>query len=630
VLRRRRVAITLDWLALILALTAVTTAWTGGFYTEIGGVRVSMRDPARALLLAAIVFALRWFSSSGIVPFGVERERWQRWRARLYQPSADPVDPPVRDWRARAFGIAGILLFGSVLLHRQLDRMDAVPDLGDPLFSIWRMGWLFHKLQGDPRPLFDGNIFYPAPLTLTLSDSMLLPSLTAAPLLAAGMHPVYTYNVLFLSGFIFSAIATFLLVHQISGSSRAAFISALIYGFYPYRFEHYSHLELQMTQWMPLALLWLHRFVRSWRVRDALVAALCGVAQLYSSMYYGLFFSLYATAVLGTLVLIARPGWRRLLVPVAAAVTVGVALTIPLARPYFAAQVMKGERDEGAVMFYSAGPSDYFRPHPRSATYGGRLLADIHPERALFPGTTPLVLTAAALIPPIGATRLAYAAGLVTAFDISLGLKGVIYPRLYALLLPFRGMRVPARMSVVMAISLAVLAGFGVRRLLARFKSQYVKSAVFGALVLSAAIDFRPALDLQRVWLQPPPLYGPLVGNRQAVLAEFPNHITVPGVTDDVPYLYFSLWHWTTMVNGYSGFTPRSYPVYLKSVADFPGPTSIATLRSYGVTHVTINCRLMPEGCGALLEAADGTPVLRLITSSRWEGQPVRLYELLR
>ena len=629
-LRRPRVAITLDWLALILALTAVTTAWTGGFYTEIGSIRISMRDPARALLLAAIIFGIRWWFSSGVRPFGVERERWRRWRGYLYQPAADPIDPPVHAWPARAFAVLGILLFGAVLLHRQLAHMDSVPDLGDPLFSIWRMGWVFHKIQGDPRPLFDANIFYPAPLTLTLSDSMLLPSLTVSPLLAAGLHPVYVYNVLFLSGFAFSAIATFVLVHQLTGSARAAFVSALIYGFYPYRFEHYSHLELQMTHWMPLALVWLHRFVRSWRVRDALVAALCGVAQLYSSMYYGLFFSLYATAVLGTLLLLAKPGWRRLLVPVAAAVALGIALAVPLARPYVAAQAMKGERDEGAVMFYSAGPSDYFRPHPRSSTYGGRLLADLHPERALFPGTTPLVLTAAALIPPVGAIRLAYAAGLVTAFDISLGLKGVIYPRLYAFLLPFRGMRVPARMSIVMAISLAVLAGFGVRRFLARFQSARARSIVFAALVLSAAVDFWPVLPLQPVWFQPPPIYGPLIGNSQAVLAEFPNRISVPGVTDDVPYLYFSLWHWTSTVNGYSGFTPRSYPVYLKGVVDFPGPNSIATLRSYGVTHVSINCALNPDGCPGVLEAADGSPVLHLITSSRWEGQPVRLYELLR
>ncbi len=64
-----------------------------------------------------------------------------------------------------------------------------MPDLGDPLFSIWRFGWVLHKLHGDPRPLFSPNIFYPNELTLTYSDSMLLPAVTTMPLLASGMHP---------------------------------------------------------------------------------------------------------------------------------------------------------------------------------------------------------------------------------------------------------------------------------------------------------------------------------------------------------------------------------------------------------------------------------------------------------
>ena len=64
--------------------------------------------------------------------------------------------------------------------------MNAVPDVGDPVFSMWRMGWVCHQLSGDPRALFDANIYHPSPLTLTFSDSMLLPSLLAAPLLAAG------------------------------------------------------------------------------------------------------------------------------------------------------------------------------------------------------------------------------------------------------------------------------------------------------------------------------------------------------------------------------------------------------------------------------------------------------------
>jgi len=628
---RPRVAIGFDWLALILFFAAVGIAWTGGFYTEISGIRVSARNADRPLILAAVAFGIRRLFASRERPFGVERLQWQRWRERFYRAEVDQVEAPMRSrWLRAILATLGILAFGAVLLHRQLLRMDSVPDLGDPLFSIWRMGWFYQQLRGDPRPLFGGNIFYPEPLALTFSDSMLLPSLTAAPLLAAGMHPVYAYNVLFLSGFALSGIATYVLVERLTGSARAAFISAVMYGFYPYRFEHYSHLELQMTHWMPLALIWLHRFSETFKLRYAIAMALAAAAQLYSSMYYGVFFSLYSATVLGTLLLVSRPPRRRLLVPIAAALALAAALAVPLARPYLAAQAIKGERDRGVVMFYSAGPSDYFRAHPRSATYGGRLLEDRHPERALFPGTLPLILSVVGLVPPVGATRLAYAAGLLAAFDLSLGFNGLTYKHLYQWLLPIRGLRVPARMSVVLAISLTVLGAFGVRRLLARFRSERARNAVFAILVLSAAVDFWPVLQLTRVWSDPPAIYDRVRGAQQTVLAEFPTRISVPDVTDGVPFMYFSLWHWAPMVNGYSGFTPPSYEPLMDRLRDFPAASAIDTLKAHGVTHVTINCALYAGGCSQLLDAVDASGAFRQISAARWEGAPVRLYELIR
>jgi hypothetical protein len=42
------------------------------------------------------------------------------------------------------------------------------------------------------------------------------------------------------------------LVRELTGSRPAAFIPGLIFGLYPFRFEHDSHLELQMAFWMPL------------------------------------------------------------------------------------------------------------------------------------------------------------------------------------------------------------------------------------------------------------------------------------------------------------------------------------------------------------------------------------------
>jgi len=616
----------LDWLSLLLASLSVFIYLTGGFRVMLAGVAISARAAGRPFVMAILVAALRFVLAPRVPFLGSHAADWRRRRDRLFRADADPPTAPI-GWRHSLAAAAGLIVVAVILLFPQLRRMDSVPDRGDPLLSMWRAGWVFHQLQGDPRGLFDANIFYPEPLTLTYSDSMLLPGLTAAPLLAAGVHPVTTYNLLLISGFLFSGIAAALLVERLTGSSAAGFVAGIVFGFYPYHFEHYSHLELQMMQWMPLSLLAMHRFVETRAVRFAILAAVCAAAQLYSSMYYGVFFAIYGVVVVATLIATRRPPLRRLLIPAAIAGVIALAIAVPLIRPYREATKTKGERSRYEVAAYSAWPSDYLRAHFRSALYGEHMLEGRQPERALFPGVVPIALAAAGLTPPLGAVRLAYVAGLLVAFDGSLGFNGLSYPYLYDWFSPIRGLRVPARFSVLVGLSLAVLAGFGVRRLMTLPRHRRGTQAVFALAVLTSIVNVWPVLPLVPVWREPPPVYGALSGARHVVLAEFP---VFPDYAYNTPYMYFSLWHWAPMINGYSGFMPKSYEEYQNGVADFPGPGSFATMRRLGVTHLTVNCGLYRGGCPALLERLDTIPGLRRVAEGLWQGQPVRLYELLR
>jgi hypothetical protein len=404
-------------------------------------------------------------------------------------------------------------------------------------------------------------------------------------------------------------------------------VSGIVFGFYPFHFEHYSHLELQMMQWMPLALLALHRFLETRRLRYAAAAALSVAAQLYSSMYYAVFFSIYVVAVVGTLVLTRRPPVRRLLMPAAIAAILALVLAMPLVRPYSAATQAKGERSRGEVLIFSATPSDYLRAHARSALYGPHMLPGRKPERALFPGVLPIALAAAGLVPPIGAVRLAYVAGLLVAFDGSLGFNGLSYSYLYDWLSPIRGLRVPARFSVLVALSLSVLAGFGVRRLLALPRHPRSVQVAFAATVIASIVNVWPVLELRPVWPEPPPVYGALGNGVPVVLAEFP----VPAdYAYNTPYMYFALWHWAPMINGYSGFMPRSYDEFQHGVADFPGPGALAMLRTRGVTHISVNCAFYRGGCDALLDRLNAMPAFRRIAEARWQNSRVALFALTR
>jgi hypothetical protein len=628
---RARISIALDWLALLLLAVAIAIASTGGTIVRIAGTRITARSPERAAIAALAIVALRVALDRRTRPFAGTAAALRRIRGVLYDPDRDNVSalPDAGRWRRRALAAAGLAAFGGALLLPQLRHMDSVPDLGDPLFSIWRFEWVFHKLHGDPRPLFSPNIFYPHPLTLTYSDSMLLPALTTMPFRLAGIHPLVAYNIVMVLSFIASGLATYVLAERLTGSPRAAFVSALLFGFYPYRFEHYSHFELQMTYCMPLALVALHSFVTTARVRDAMTASLLSVGQLYSSMYYAVFFTMYAGAVfaLTCWLTTSRAPIRRLIVPAILAGAVALALALPLARTYTSAKL--GDREADTVAYYSATSADYLRAHPRSATWADRTLPGRQPERALFPGVMILLLAAIALVPPIGTTRVIYAGALVLAFEISRGFNSPIYPYLYDWLPFVRGLRVPARASILVGLTLALLAGFGTHRLIAR-RGRWTAHAVIAVIVLAIGVDLRPLLRLEPVWLEPPPIYGSLAGNASVVLAEFPLGGNPRGFTANVPFMYFSLWHWANLINGYSGHYPPGQVDFEVAMQPFPTPETIELLRARGATHVSVNCALYRGGCGDLLDRLDASPAFRLVSAGRWQGEIVKLYELVK
>jgi hypothetical protein len=272
--------------------------------------------------------------------------------------------------------------------------------------------------------------------------------------------------------------------------------------------------------------------------------------------------------------------------------------------------------------------SDYLRAHPRHWFWEKRALKNTEAERALFPGAMALGLAAAALVPPLGVVRVAYAAALLLMVELSRGANGFLYPVLYEWLPFIRGLRSPARASLFVGLALAVLAGFTVRRLLIR-RSGIWPGAVLVALTGAVGLDLLPALALQPVWRQPPAVYGSLAGANNVVLAEFPMGLSPGAAVADTPQMYFSFWHWAQLINGYSGHGPEGLGDFLEAMRTFPDVRTIQLLRSRGTTHVTVNCALYAEKCDELVARMDAAEELELVTAVRWEGKPVRLYKLL-
>jgi hypothetical protein len=491
---------------------------------------------------------------------------------------------------------------------------------------MWRIAWVQHQLAADPRHLFDANIFYPLRATLTYSDAMILPALAAWPLAWAGLHPVVAYNVLLLASFVLSGLTMYVFVRALDWGVAAAWIAAVAFMLTPFRMNHFSHLELQMTMWMPLVLLGVLRLQQTGKAKYVAGASAALAAQWYSSMYYGLFLTLYAIVFAAVIAFAWRVPPRRIAL-VIAAYAIGAVMVLPLGWVYVRSQPERGVRQAQSVTEFSATPLDYTRPGVATPASRRFLPRVVHAERALFPGIVPLVLLVAGLWRPWSVSRGAVAAAGLVAFDGSLGLHGVFYPLLYKIVFPFQSIRVPARFGMLVMLTIAVLAGYGASRMMSRARGPAARVAGLVVLTVALMIDGWPRVDTLPMWEAPPPVYTALP--RAAVLFEFPIHPEPERFSENLPYMYFSIWHWRPMVNGYSGFNPREYAETLLGTRGFPSPPTLVYLKGVGVTHVTVHCRLWePLVCASTTRQLDAEPRVRLIARADWYGAPSSLYEL--
>jgi hypothetical protein len=623
-----RFARVVDILAALLFAVGTIAMCTDGMEFRAGFVHLSIHSPWRPYLWALLLLALRHW----LVPTPSSFQ-WLSNRARGPLPFDErELFGGTLTWPQRCSRFA--LLVGAfavltvVVTWPQARHLDQVPDVGDPLFSIWRIAWVSHQIIRDPMRLFDGNMFYPERLTLTYSDSVLVPALISAPLFWLGVHPVLIYNLLLLSAFVFSGVTMFLLVRALTGRNGAAAIAGTLFVVYPYRYEHYPHLELLMTMWMPLLLWALHRTIARGRLRDGLATGVCFALQMLSSLYYGLFLAVYLIPVGGALWL-ARGRQRPPIAALAGGALAAVILVSPVIYAYTANKAMVGDRGAAAVQFYSAEGPDYLKPHFRSLIYG-RWAEGGHPERQLFPRLVPVALAAVALWPPLSVARIAYTLGLVAAIDGSLGLNGGYYPLLYTYVAPYRGLRVPARFSILVGLTLSVLAGYGAARILERWERRPQRRLlVVGAVLSLAIVEAMPRMPLERVWSTPPPVYAAIADQPSAVLAEFPMPTAPLAYYFDTRYLYFSTFHWHPIVNGNSGYFPKSYEEMIERERDFPSDAAIAYLRSRGVDYFTVHgAFLQPDHFKNIVAALAARPDVPLVTAAPWEGSESRLYRL--
>jgi hypothetical protein len=537
----------------------------------------------------------------------------------------------VLDWEVW-IAASGFAVLTMVLTYPQIRFMQSQIGMHyDALFSVWRLAWLAHQAPHDPLHLFDANIFYPSLKTLAYSDALLLPGLIGAPLVWIGVHSVLVHNLLILLSFIASGVAMYILVRTVTGSAWAAWFSGAVFAFQPYRFAHYSQLELLWGWWIPLALWALHRMLTRHRVRDGALLGLFVALQAWSCIYYAVFL---VTAV-AIVTIVMACGWSRsqileLAKPALAAALVCGILIGPYSVPYVEAQSTVNTRSESEIREWSPTLLNYLAAPAENWLYGRTTPRVSQTEGIMFPGLCAIILAAIGLFPPNNRRHIAYAVLLIVAVDMSLGFNGLTYRGLYSALWPYQRLRVPARMFVVVSVVLAALGGEGVSRLLDRIKTPLARRFVGSALVgLVLAESVSAPLKLQRIAPSPPAVYRWLRSQPPAVIMEWPLPLASSlGVTEAPLYMYYSTFHWQPLVNGYSGYYPQSYIRFLDAVWTFPQPETIRYLQRLGVGYVILHSQPDPERYQELRDVLRSVQDLKLVLTDDRGPDRIAVYQL--
>ena len=290
---------------------------------------------------------------------------------------------------------------------------DVPGDLGDSLLNMWILAW---GAEHVPRLLTGGigwtdfwnaNIFHPDPLALAMSEHLFGQTLQILPLYWLTGNIILCYNLLFLATFALSGFGAYLLVRDLTGDRRAAFLAGLVYGFLPYRIASVPHLQVLSSQWMPFALWGLNRFVdrfpdpasRLPAMRALAVAVGALVMQNWSCGYYLLYFAPFAP------LFVVHRMWTggqlrnaRIWLALVAAAAITLVLTLPFLLPYQRAQELFGiERPFAEIVRFSASVWSYLTASENIRLYGRILRFHTGGEGETFLGFVPWILAVAAI-----------------------------------------------------------------------------------------------------------------------------------------------------------------------------------------------------------------------------------------
>jgi hypothetical protein len=457
--------------------------------------------------------------------------------------------------------------------------------------SMWALWFIEHHIvELHQWSLFTDAILYPRGVDLT--NAMLLGfglTLAVAIPFVRLFGVILPFNLFIIGSFIFTAYSTFLLVRYLTNSSRAAFISGIVFAFSPYQMARAISMFGIVTSglWIPLYILFFIRVVRGGLIRDSILAPLVLMLTLVSNPYYAIFLALFSVIYSLYYIISNRGSIVRsiILKRLFFVVCINVLLFLPL--PW-------------VILIHWS--KDFLIYVPLSPEFGADLLAFFLPsthhtllgdvvksiyynhftgndvEQTVYIGYMVLLLSLVAIVKASKEETRFWSLSALIFFVLSLGPflhidgKSLLkvdgtpimlpLPSLLLYFLPLlSAVRAYSRFSVMLMLALAVLVGYGTRYLLIRLEAKLGAVLVcLGLIGVIIGFEFS-TIPLPLADARIPKLYDRVAteGSKGGTLLDVPLYWFI------TKYQYYQTTHLKRLLIGQA---PRIPPALLQTYAD--------------------------------------------------------------
>jgi len=160
---------------------------------------------------------------------------------------------------------------------------------GDSRFNLYVLEHFYQSIIGSGRSFIDAPFYYPWPSAIGFSDTHWGTGLIYAGFRAMGWDTTEAFSIWFLIGNMLNFWVCYYVFTKLGLSSMGAAFGAFLYSFCLPVTSQFSHVQLIYREWVPLAILFLNKYLETRNPLHMALMVLMFCLQASATFYIGIF-----------------------------------------------------------------------------------------------------------------------------------------------------------------------------------------------------------------------------------------------------------------------------------------------------------------------------------------------------